>query len=258
MNPEATGKRWFYVRDGRRHGPVEVGDIVGHILAGDLPEDALVWHTGLPEWVAARDVEAIRLELPPPVPVPPAPEPVLRDDAEDEDEEYEEEDEDHDDEENGEDEAPLAAVEGAASGAPPGSDPSAKEPPAIPAAGPGSRKRRRKRKRRAHTSKRRPAWLWPLVVILVGLMIGLWWLLIRMNEVPPGRIIQTGRIDGGARLPARARPGAQGQVQGDVLAGALDHHLDVVARLVLAESVGVVVDVADLLRPEADQHVPAL
>jgi hypothetical protein len=55
MNPEATGKRWFYVRDGRRHGPVEVGDIVGHILAGgrleshDATMERLLDVVGLPQ-----------------------------------------------------------------------------------------------------------------------------------------------------------------------------------------------------------------
>lgn len=177
-------KRWFYVREGRRHGPVETARLVDLVLGGEVPEDSLVWHSGLPEWLPARDVEDIRRELPPPVPtrrVPPPPDPVPRDAAL---------------------EAELSAPgEAAASeGAPASTGDADSEGPIN-----GS-KRKRKRKHRHRDSKRRPPWLWPLIVVLIGLMIFLWWLLRRMNEVPPGRIIQTGSVEvgpraGGAGLP---------------------------------------------------------
>ncbi|MES1211305.1 MAG: DUF4339 domain-containing protein, partial [Acidobacteriota bacterium] len=53
-------RRWFYVREGRRHGPVETTRLVDLVLGGEVPEDALVWHSGLPEWLPAREVEDIR------------------------------------------------------------------------------------------------------------------------------------------------------------------------------------------------------
>lgn len=166
-------KRWFYVREGRRHGPVETARLVDLVLGGEVPEDSLVWHSGLPEWLPAQDVEDIRRELPPPVPtrrVPPPPDPVPRDAAL-------------------EAELPPEGEASASEEAPATTDGTDPEGPLN-----GS-KRKRKRKHRHRDSKRRPPWLWPLIVVLIGLMIFLWWLLRRMNEVPPGRIIQTGSLE---------------------------------------------------------------
>jgi GYF domain 2 len=169
------GKRWFYVREGQRHGPLEITRLVDLVLGGEVPEDALVWHSGLPDWLPAREIEEIRRELPPPLPSPPdspPPDPI-----------------------------PIGAAEGPeadeASDAVAWQEAGAPDEPSLEEDADGSSnglKRRRKRKHRHRDSKRRPAWLWPLVVILVGLMIFLWWLLRRMNEVPPGRIIQTGLL----------------------------------------------------------------
>ena len=98
--------------------------------------------------------------------------------------------------ETAEEASPDSGEAAAPEGAPAvGEDPSAGDSEGLT----NGHKRRRKRKHRRE-SKRRPAWLWPLVVVLIGLMIFLWWLLRRMNEVPPGRIIQTGFL--------QARPGA--------------------------------------------------
>jgi hypothetical protein len=169
-------KRWFYVREGRRHGPVETTTLVDLVLGGEVPEDALVWHSGLPDWLPAGDVEDIRRELPPPLPtreVPPPPEPVPKEGADGPDPS---EDDELDSEWTP---ATLDA-----------------DDPESPI---GGRKRKRKRKHR-RDPKKRPTWLWPMVVVLVGLMLFLWWLLRRMNEVPPGRIIQTGCLDKGVSV----------------------------------------------------------
>jgi GYF domain 2 len=168
--PSGEARRWFYVRDGRRHGPVQTSRLVDLVLGGEVSEDALIWHSGLPEWLPARDVEEIRRELPPPVPKPPPPSPPVLVEVGERAEEG--------DATAGEGTAGLALTTG----------PSQPETPA------NDRKRRRKRKRRHGDVNGRPAWLWPLVVILVGLMIFLWWLLRRMNDVPPGRIIQSGSL----------------------------------------------------------------
>jgi hypothetical protein len=173
MSASSEGpRRWFYVREGRRHGPVEVEQLVDLVLGGEIPEDALVWNTGLPEWLPAREVEAIGRELPPPLPAqkpaPPPPEPVPAVAAEPT-------------------ESPTASGGTAADGG------TAAAPEAEGLEGlTREQRRRRKRKHRHRDSKKRPPWLWPLAVVLVGLMVFLWWLLRRMNEVPPGRIIQTG------------------------------------------------------------------
>ncbi|HEY6554727.1 MAG TPA: DUF4339 domain-containing protein [Vicinamibacteria bacterium] len=169
--PSNPGKRWFYVREGRRQGPVDTERLVDLVLNGEVAEDALVWHSGLPEWLRAREVEEIRSELPPPVPTPstaPPKEPVRSE------------------VDGGEEAAPQDE--------PPGHEDNGPYPEFPGAAPADDEKRRRRRKHRHRESKRRPAWFWPLVAILAGLMVFLWWLLRRMNEVPPGRIIQTGSL----------------------------------------------------------------
>ena len=180
-------KRWFYVREGRRQGPVDTDRLVDLVLHGEVAEDALVWHSGLPEWLRAQEVEEIRRELPPPVPTPspvqapaPTPEPMPSEAASRPGA-------------SAQDEAPVWERTGPL-------------PDLASAAEPEDRtddpKRRRRRKHRHRESKRRPPWLWPLVAILAGLMVFLWWLLRRMNEVPPGRIIQTSSLyAGGAPKP---------------------------------------------------------
>lgn len=185
MNP-STGptRRWFYVREGRRLGPVETDRLVELVLTGEVSEDALVWHSGLPEWLKAREVEEIRRELPPPVPAvpPPPPPPPPPEEAVD----------------PGSEAGSEMTSEGGAP-APPSPEP-ANGDVAEPGDGNGHRRRRKRKHRHRDSSKKRPAWLWPLVVVLVGLMFFLWWLLRRMNEVPDGRIIQTGSYPG--RPPA--------------------------------------------------------
>jgi hypothetical protein len=39
-----------------------------------------------------------------------------------------------------------------------------------------------------------PGYAIPLVLLFVAVMVGLWFLLRRMNEVPPGRIILQGAL----------------------------------------------------------------
>ena len=140
-------KRWFYVREGRRHGPVETARLVDLVLGGEVPEDSLVWHSGLPEWLPARDVEDIRRELPPPVPTRPSlrlPSPCPGTPPA---------------------EAELPDAEGEdvrlGRGLPPDRGP-------TPKVRSNGQKRRRKRKHRHRDSKQRPPWLWPLIVVLIG------------------------------------------------------------------------------------------
>jgi hypothetical protein len=72
------------------------------------------------------------------------------------------------------------------------------DPPDEPAdLGEGSGQRRR-RKHRHRSPRDKTQWLLPLLLILLFLMIGLWLLLRRMNEVPAGRIILQGSLPGSA------------------------------------------------------------
>ena len=159
-DPE-PGVRWFYVEDGRRKGPVGVPQLVELILGGRLAEDALVWRSGLEAWVPADSIEEVRRELPPPIPG---------------------------DEEPGEREDAREAAERLAEAAEgPGPEEAAGEAPP----GQGRRKRRHRRNRPARS---RPRWLVPLVVMVVVVIVVLWYLLRRINEVPPGQIILQGSL----------------------------------------------------------------
>jgi uncharacterized protein DUF4339 len=160
--------RWFYVQEGRRKGPVGAARLVELMLDGELPEDALVWHSGLPEWVEARAVEQIKRELPPPVPSKRSHGSDLSD--------VEELGEEADD-----DEAP--ADEG----------PTDEEPPLEPGARDAEVVKRARRRRRHRTRYRlihsRPHWLVPLIVMVIVVVVVVWYMLRRVNEVPPGRIV---------------------------------------------------------------------
>ena len=172
-DPE-PGARWFYVEDGRRRGPVGVPELVELILGGRIAEDTLVWRSGLEAWVPAESLEEVRRELPPPIPGEEDPE--EREDAR----------------------AVAERLAGAEEG------PGAEEgEAAAPSPGPGRRKRRRHRHRPARP---RPRWLVPLVVMVVVVIVVIWYLLRRINEVPPGQIILQGS------LAAPVSPGRTGRL----------------------------------------------
>jgi hypothetical protein len=168
------GTNWFLVRQGRRHGPYDRRALVQELLAADAPEATLVWHTGLPEWVKAGEVADLARELPPPIPgVKPAPDPVdfvppLPRDA------------------GGGSAGPAGEAEGA-------DDDEAAEEPAEPRDESKGTRRRHRHRPRHRAPAGIGAYVIPLVVLFVTVMLGLWLLLRRMNEVPPGRIIQEGR-----------------------------------------------------------------
>jgi hypothetical protein len=162
--------RWFYVTEGRRQGPVDVSHLVDLILTGTVPETTLIWHSGRSGWTPAREVEEVARELPPPLP----------EDA-------------HKPE--GATFAGLAspAVEGA-TGEPEAEPPQLQMPPASEAVDPRSERRRRRRHKHNHhhapvvRSAWWARWLVPILIGLLALVIGLWLLLRRINEVPPGRV----------------------------------------------------------------------
>lgn len=167
-------------------GPLGLPELVALILGGELPDDTLIWHVGLGEWVKANSVEEIQRELPPPIPGkdgdggPPGQVGELsREEAEGLDESESDET------------GPVGANPPAGSGRPGG---------------------RRRRRHRAHDrlAVNRRRWLVPLIVMLIVVVVVLWYLLRRFNEVPQGQVILQGAVSEQA-WPVRApwhRPGA--------------------------------------------------
>jgi hypothetical protein len=148
-------QRWFFVRDGQRQGPVEVSAVVDHILTGTLPSDVLVWHSGLPKWIAASEVDEIARELPPPIPQRPviAPAPTLAQPD------------------------PLSTPTDSTNG--------------TLANDSHGENRHRHRHHRNHRSRTRShltpverRWLGPVLVLVALAVVGLWLLLLRLNAHP--------------------------------------------------------------------------
>jgi hypothetical protein len=190
-DPE-PGSRWFYVQGGRRQGPVELPRLVEVLLSLEAPDEALVWQPGMPEWVRAGSLEALRRELPPPVP--------------------------RSREESGPDPVPPDAVPaspGETSPQDPGS-PAALvgTPPEVPEADAEDSRVHRRRHRHRHKkgviSRDFRPYVLPLLVLLLTMVLALWYVLRRVNEVPPGRILLQGdekRPDAPARLGATPMSG---------------------------------------------------
>ncbi len=173
-SPETAG-RWFYVHAGRRKGPVDNAQLVELILGGEIPDSTLVWRSGLDEWAPARGVDEIKRELPPPIPV--------------------REGSATDGDARGEAEALAEGLEGLAEG-----------DESIPS---GERRRRRHRTR-YRIARSRPRWLLPLIVMVLVVIVVLWYLLRRVNEVPPGRIILEGAVWDDTSAPSRRPPASPG------------------------------------------------
>lgn len=197
-SPEGGSLNWFYVRDGRRVGPFHREPLIAQLLALDAPEAVLVWRTGLPAWTKAGLLDELRGELPPPVP------------------------------------GSLPggyALEVPASDSDVSADPAAKPLPPLPGEAPMSdgdfagdlgetgrhgpegspeggdaepgRRRKRRRHHRPSGPGKIPDYLLPLVLLFLAVMVGLWFLLRRMNEPPPGQILHQGSL-----APTDSLPGA--------------------------------------------------
>ncbi len=186
-----AGPGWFYILNGRRCGPVGLFGLVDLILKQEIPEETRVWHSGLTEWLKASELPEIRRELPPPIP------PALQ-------------------------EAPLVApvppleAEGIEALA---------ETPEAPGPSPWSHDRKAHRRHKSQTkgaaSRRR--WLTVVLVVLATLMVGLWLLLTRFNEVPAGVIIREGRSGPEPRWPAAAAGAGRTESRSPTPAGRPSH-----------------------------------
>ncbi|MCK5850094.1 MAG: DUF975 family protein [Kiritimatiellae bacterium] len=49
---------WFYVAEGQQVGPVSEENIKGLVANGTIAKEALVWHDGMPDWVAYDAISA--------------------------------------------------------------------------------------------------------------------------------------------------------------------------------------------------------
>lgn len=190
MNNLSSGTaNWFYVRDGRRQGPFDRAGLVRELLSLDAPEGVLVWRTGLSAWSRAGSLDELKRELPPPLPgVPsatigassvPVPDLPGADDLSGAPE---------NDEAIGEAKGGSFSEGDLVTGASEGKDDAA----GLSAA----EQRRRRRRHRKPRAAGLPSYLLPLALLFLAVMLGLWFLLRRMNEVPPGRIIQQGDATG--------------------------------------------------------------
>lgn len=169
---------WFYVLDGRRQGPFDRVSLVRELLSLEAPEGVLVWRTGLVAWTKPGILDELKRELPPPLPgtlaatteasslaLPDLPG-------------------------QGEGEEGAPEVDEAADSAQGGES--------VPGAGEGglamesaAEQRRRRRRHRKPRTASMPPYVLPAVLLFLAVMLGLWFLLRRMNEVPPGRIMQS-------------------------------------------------------------------
>ena len=191
-NLSGESANWFYVSDDRRQGPFDRASLIRELLSIEAPEGVLVWRTGLLAWTKAGVLDELKRELPPPLP------------------------------------GALAAGAEASSLALPdlpedgggGAADTNKATDSVPdgdfVAGTGAagaegqsaaEKRKRRRRHRAARAARLPSYMLPLVLLFLAVMLGLWFLLNRMNEVPPGRIIQQSELGAIAGRVASSRRG---------------------------------------------------
>lgn len=141
---------WFYVHGGLRHGPLSLDALLDRILSGQVPGTVSVWRAGLERWQPAEDVEEIRCELPPPLP-------------------------------GAGGAGNVPALEDSTLGA-----------PAEPSSG-GSDAHKARRKRRSREARNRgvnTTWLAVVAAALVVLAALVWLLLVSLNSVPEGRVIE--------------------------------------------------------------------
>jgi hypothetical protein len=184
MPGSATGgENWFFVREGRRIGPFDRGALIAELLGQGSPEAVLVWRTGLPAWAKAGSLDELKGELPPPIPGILSGQEGLRDRAVLESEDQE---------------ASASFVPPLPQDAPVSDGDFAgdagRDDESEPAGSSDAAKRRRRRRQRGHASHpaRPPRYVLPLVLLFLAVMVGLWFLLRRMNEAPPGQILQQG------------------------------------------------------------------
>ena len=59
---------WFYAKDGKQEGPVDLATLQAKLQSGDLRPTDLVWKEGMAEWTAVEKVPEVSTPVPPEVP----------------------------------------------------------------------------------------------------------------------------------------------------------------------------------------------
>ena len=63
---------WFFARDGKQEGPVDMADLEQGVRLKQVSRDTLVWRKGMPQWTKAADVPELQdllSDVPPPLPL---------------------------------------------------------------------------------------------------------------------------------------------------------------------------------------------
>ncbi len=55
----AVDDQWFYAKDGHQNGPVTLSDLQMLASVGEIVPTDLVWQSGMPDWVYAKEIRAI-------------------------------------------------------------------------------------------------------------------------------------------------------------------------------------------------------
>lgn len=70
----------------------------------------------------------------------------------------------------------------------------------------GRRRKRRRHHHRPSGPRKVPEYVLPLILLFLAVMVGLWFLLRRMNEPPPGQILHQGSLAPSGAPPAVPEP----------------------------------------------------
>ena len=66
--PQPAGAQYFYSENGKPIGPFSLSEIQAKLAAGLIKPETLVWKSGTPSWVAAKDLPEIAQQSPPTAP----------------------------------------------------------------------------------------------------------------------------------------------------------------------------------------------
>ena len=70
MSSTEEGRRWYYVKNGDRQGPINQEELKKLLLTGQLGQSDYVWHEGMQDWQEARAVQDLSAQALAPQPIP--------------------------------------------------------------------------------------------------------------------------------------------------------------------------------------------
>ncbi len=59
MSELAKEKAWYAFQSDREHGPFTSDELIQLLRSGELPPHTLIWRTGFPDWIEAREVDEL-------------------------------------------------------------------------------------------------------------------------------------------------------------------------------------------------------